>query len=395
MKKTLAMATLLFLFIQLAGFGQNRSITFIDKPVAELLKMAKAQNKLVFVDGFTTWCGPCKWMAANMFTNDTIADYYNKTFICAHFDMEKGEGPEIAKTFQVMAYPTLLFINGDGELVHKRVGVAQKVRDYLDMGAVALTPGESFTACLKQYQAGNRDQKFIMKFCERLKEAYMPFDDPVQQYFATHKESSLTSRGNWDMIYNYLSDINSSVFEYLLHHQKEYMKLYTKDSVNAKIYSVFFQAITAGNKNKAASDSNFKELTQKIKNSGFEEAGMVIFDGTLNLHVMRGELDKFLDLAVSGLDTYYSGDYVKLNKMAFTFSQLTKEKKYLEKAAEWAKKAIVLKNSAENNDTYANLMFKLGNKGEAVKYEQKALDAAIQEKISTKPFETSLKIFKQ
>ena len=75
MKKTLAMATLLFLFIQLAGFGQNRSITFIDKPVAELLKMAKAQNKLVFVDGFTTWCGPCKWMAANMFTNDTIADY--------------------------------------------------------------------------------------------------------------------------------------------------------------------------------------------------------------------------------------------------------------------------------------------------------------------------------
>ena len=102
-------------------------------------------------------------MATNMFTTDSVADYYNKTFICAHFDMEKGEGPELAKTFQVMAYPTLLFINANGELVHKRVGAAQQARDYIRMGKDALTPGEGFVACLKKFQDGNRDPVFLLK----------------------------------------------------------------------------------------------------------------------------------------------------------------------------------------------------------------------------------------
>src|SRR5476649_1062437 len=86
------------------GFAQDKCIQFDHSTWAELLAKAKQQNKMIFVDAYTTWCGPCKWMAKNVFTNDTVAEFYDKTFICAKIDMEKGEGPELAKKYEVRAY---------------------------------------------------------------------------------------------------------------------------------------------------------------------------------------------------------------------------------------------------------------------------------------------------
>ncbi len=395
MKKILPILTMILLFSWSTGLSQNRSIIFIEKPFSELLSMAKNQHKLIFLDAYTTWCGPCKWMAANIFTNDTVADYYNKTFICAHFDMEKGEGTAVAKAFQVRAYPSLLFIDSSGAMVHMRVGVAQKIQDYLDMGNVALTPGEGFNACLKKFQEGNRDPKFMIKFLERLQGAYLPVTEPLNLYFASQKESDLLNRANWDIIYEYTTDMDSKEFGFLLSHQKEYSKLYAKDSVNSKIYNVYLKAISASGRSRTFSEATFNELKQKIRNSGYEKAGMVIFDGEQNIHLMKGEMEKFINNAYTGIDLYYSGDYVKLNEIARAFFQTTSDKKNLEKAAMWAKKSIALKSTSQNNDTYANLMFKLGKKEEAIKFEKRAIEIANKENIPTKDYELSLKKFRE
>ena len=86
MQKFILTLILIFTIIIPKGFSQNRSIKFVEKPWKELIAMAKQDNKMIFLDAFASWCGPCKWMAANMFTNDTVADYYNKTFICASIE---------------------------------------------------------------------------------------------------------------------------------------------------------------------------------------------------------------------------------------------------------------------------------------------------------------------
>jgi thiol-disulfide isomerase/thioredoxin len=395
MKHKLQLLTIILTLSCHQGFSQNRSIAFIEKPWSELLAQAASQNKMIFLDAYTSWCGPCKWMAANMFTNDTIADYYNKTFICAHFDMEKGEGVQLAQTYQVRAYPTLLFISPKGEMVHKRVGAPQKVQDYLDMGNIALTPGEGFNAYEKQFQAGNRDPKFIMKYLDRLQGAYMPINEPLKIYFASQKETDLLTRANWEMIYLYVSDMDSPQFDYLMKHQKEYEKLYTKDSVDTKIFTVYVQALASLSRSRSFTEESYNQLKQKIKASGYSGAGKVIFAGDLNLYQMKSEMDKFIDLAYSGLDTYYGNDYMMLNRMAWNFFQVSTEPKYLEKASGWAKKSIELNSTAENNDTYANLQFKLGNKAEAVKYGKTALDLAIREKIDQKEYEDNLKKYQE
>ena len=134
---------------------------------------------------------------------------------------------------------------------------------------------------------------------------------------------------------------------------------------------------------------------KKIKATGFSDAEKVIFSGDLNLYQMKSEPEKFLNLAYSGLNKYYSGDYTMLNRMARYFLQITTEQKYLEKAADWAKQSISLKSTAENNDTYASLVFKLGNKSEAVKFEKEALELAKKEKITLKGYEDKLKKFQE
>jgi thiol-disulfide isomerase/thioredoxin len=395
MKNKLTLITIALLFSVFTGFSQNRSIAFIDKTWAELLELAKTQDKLIFLDGYATWCGPCKWMAANMFTNDTVADYYNKTFICAHYDMEKGEGIQLARSYQVQAYPTLLFISKSGEMVHKRVGAPQKVQDYLDMGKIALTPGEGFNAYVKKFQDGDRDPKFIMKYLDRLQGAYMPINEPLRQYFASQQEADLTNRANWEMIYLFLTDMDSREFTYLLKHQQEYGKLYTSDSVNLKIFNVFQQALTSIVRSRSFTADSYNTLREKIRTSGYPDADKVIFTGDLNLYQSKSDMDKFISTAVSGMDKYFGTDYMMLNRVAGIFLQITTEPKNLQAAAGWAKKSITIKSTAENNDTYASLMFKTGNKEEAVKYEKAALEIATKENLQVKTYQDNLKKFQE
>jgi len=112
---------------------ETKGIQFQDISYAEALKKAKSSNKLVFIDAYAVWCGPCKWMAANTFTDEAVGEFYNDNFINLKIDMEKGEGPELSRKLKVTAYPTLFFIDKEGEIV-KRVLGAKPPKEFLKIG---------------------------------------------------------------------------------------------------------------------------------------------------------------------------------------------------------------------------------------------------------------------
>jgi thioredoxin 1 len=97
-------------------------IQFTNARWAEILKKAKAEKKVIFLDAYASWCGPCKMLQKNVFTQKTVGDYFNKRFINVKMDMEKGEGPALSQTYPLEAYPTLLFIDGNGRVVKKAIG---------------------------------------------------------------------------------------------------------------------------------------------------------------------------------------------------------------------------------------------------------------------------------
>lgn len=396
MKQHIAAAALLLLLLTgLSASAQNRSITFVEKPWADIIAQAKAENKLIFLDGYTSWCGPCKWMAANMFTRDTIADYYNKTFVCAHFDMEKGEGIQLAQAFKISAYPTLLFVSPEGEMVHKRVGAPQTVTDYFEMGRIALSPGEGLGAMEKRYREGERDPQFMAKYLDRLQGAYTPVTEPLAAYFASVPEEKLLDRGNWNLLFLYENNLDSREFNYLLQHQAEFAARFTSDSVNMKLANTYLQALVGLARSRDFSDESYAKLQQKVRTANFPDAGKVLFTSDLNLCQVRGNMDKFYKTAYDGLSTYYNDDPDMLNRVANFFFQTTADTAFLTKATVWANRSVSLHRTSENVNTLAQLLFKQGKTKEAVELEKEAISLAQKEKVSPKQFEETLRKFEE
>lgn len=88
----------------------------------EALTQAKEENKLIFLDIYASWCGPCKQLKKNTFSNSEVGEYYNNNFVSVAFDGEKGEGAVLAQKYRISAYPSLLFIDGNGNIIGKAVG---------------------------------------------------------------------------------------------------------------------------------------------------------------------------------------------------------------------------------------------------------------------------------
>lgn len=106
--------------------GAEKGTQFFKGTFAQALAKAKKENKKLMVDCYTLWCGPCRYMATNIFPNDTLGAYMNEHFVCMKLDMEHGEGPERNKTFQVEAYPTFIFFDADGKEMSRFEGMAMQ-----------------------------------------------------------------------------------------------------------------------------------------------------------------------------------------------------------------------------------------------------------------------------
>ncbi len=97
-------------------------IRFTTKPFKEVLAAAKVTHKMIFIDAFATWCAPCRELRKTTFKDAKAAAYFNKRFINYSVDVEKGEGIDLAKGWQIEALPTLLIIDENGKVLANHVG---------------------------------------------------------------------------------------------------------------------------------------------------------------------------------------------------------------------------------------------------------------------------------
>lgn len=120
--------------------SQQKGIRFEKELTFEEIKAkALAENKMIFVDLFTTWCGPCKMLVKKTFPDAELGAYFNERFISASIDAEKGEGKKLAKAYTVTVYPTLLFLSANGDLVYKAMGFMPP-KQLIKEGQKALDP---------------------------------------------------------------------------------------------------------------------------------------------------------------------------------------------------------------------------------------------------------------
>ena len=108
--------------VNVRGQAEGKGIDFFQGTWKEAVTRAKEEKKCLFLDAYASWCGPCRAMENEVFTKSEVGDYFNQKFVAIRVDMEKGEGPELAKKFSsIDGYPSLLFFT-DGHLAKTILG---------------------------------------------------------------------------------------------------------------------------------------------------------------------------------------------------------------------------------------------------------------------------------
>ena len=204
-----------------------QGIEFFHGSWEEALAEATKQEKLIFVDAYAEWCGPCKRMAKNVFTQPAVGDFFNKHFINVKMDMEKGEGPEFGMKYPVSAYPTLMFIDFSGEMVHKVKG-AQSVDGFLKLGELALSKIDRSGTYQEAYDNGDRSPELIYNLVKSLNTAGKSSLAISNEYL--RGQTDLNTEFNLKFILEAAVEADSRIFDMMIERKSEITKLVGKEA---------------------------------------------------------------------------------------------------------------------------------------------------------------------
>ena len=337
------------------------------------LAKAKAENKLVFIDAYAEWCGPCKVMARDIFPQKEVGDFFNTRFINLKLDMEKGDNVALAKKYEVRAYPTYLFLDSDGKLVHKGLG-SMPADQFVEVAKVAADTENNYAALSKKIKSGDRSYATIKKFLDQ-----NPYDTGngalVDSYFQTLSENQIYTQENWDMFNNYVNDISSESFRFFIENREKIAGFIGKDKTDQKITN----ALSAAYNQYPDKEDELKKIDSQL----FAAAKSKVDFAKAYRKYNQAKDDKAVWDNLWKVATPYlnlSTNPAELNNMAWMIYEnykKFKDTKMLKTALSWAEKAhLTAPDKDFIADTYAHLLYENGKKKEAVKIETKALEMA-------------------
>lgn len=216
------------------SYGQG--ITFLHD-LDEALAKAKAENKMVFIDFYTSWCAPCKVLSNEVFPLANVGSYFNANFVSCKIQCDdKGVGVELGKKYQVYAYPTLMFIDKNGEMVHSMAG-STSGEGLIEFAKAAANPERNLLALTKEWDAGNRSDEFIAKYFSKLKDAYRgeKASADFAKYFDGLNAKGKAKKSTFEAMKTVGIPPFSPAFEYLEANRKSYAQTVGLEEVDKYI----------------------------------------------------------------------------------------------------------------------------------------------------------------
>ena len=335
----------------------------------EILSKAEQENKLIFVDAYAAWCGPCKKMDRDVFSQKEVGDYFNAKFVNAKIDMEKGEGPGLARSFGVMAYPTLLFVNSRGDVVHRSVGY-HTTDLLLALGEAALDPNKNMGSIEMKYEAGERNPELLYNLAlAKLDAMDGTYVKVAEDYLAT--QADWNTKENREFIYRMVNSLDSKMATHIIDHKPDYEEHLGDRAVSAKINELVQNQVARAEKEEDL--KSIEMLYARIyPEKGAEMAGRL----KMGYYAQREDWPGFAKATNAFLKKFPAQSWDELNEYAWIFYEEVQDKKLLKYALKWAKKSIKMESNYYNNDTVAALYYRLGKKGKALKAANKAIAMA-------------------
>lgn len=363
-----------------------QEINFISGDVHSAREKAKESKKLIFVDAYTSWCGPCKWMAKNVFTNPEVAAFYNASFVCLKLDMEKGEGVEFAQKYDVNSYPTFLFIDAEGNRVHQTCG-KKDASAFIKDGKDALIPETQLITFQKRYDKGGEfELSFLKTYATMLSNAGMNAASIVDELVSHNSATDMINKEDFYLLSEY-AELGNKPFAFIQQYHEKYEGLIGTNDYTQFIHSIFLtEAVRAAKSKTPDQFDKAKELVQKYE---LENNGELL--AHMDWKYAQIEKSNLFQAAQTYIESYKMEDAAELNNAAWAIYENSNEMGQVEIAADWSLKSVKLDRNFANTDTYAHLLSRLGREDEAMSMARVSIDLGKKDNEDTHETEALLK----
>jgi thioredoxin-related protein len=399
--------TILFTFLLNIQYihAQRVGINFENSPNWQAIKeKAKKENKMIFLDAYTTWCIPCREMSVKIFTKKDVGDFFNKNFInvAVQFDKNKQDSKYVQgwyrdvnylkKTYTINSYPTYLFFNTNGEMVHA-ISANFDAKEFIANAEKALNPQTRYETLKRLFESGRRDTAFLSSIISsaQINRDYAQVTKYSNLYLS--KQDNLLSKKNIKLITQSTVKTTDIGYPILLNNSLLVDSVMGQGTAKELIKTILFE----------------EEVFPLLKINGSKKifgVGFYEYQGENNKNVdwisigsnLERKYPKYADEILTESKIMYCqwvrdwngyikvvNDYVrksgnevnvrKLNSYGRTILLFCEESSCFPDALEWSKKVLEVDTPKKPwfINTYSNLLFKVGKKDEAVKAMEEAI----------------------
>lgn len=347
-------------------------IRFFEGTWDEAVAEAKRLDRIIFVDAYAVWCGPCKKMAAEVFPDDKVGEFYNKNFINLKLDAEKGEGLKFREKYPISAFPTLFYIDYTGDVVQQVKG-AQQIDGFIELGKKALTKIDRSQQYVAAYESGDRDPELVLNYVRALNKAGKSSIKISNDYLRSQKD--LSTPFNLRFILEAASEADSRIFDMLIERRAAIEALEPKQAVKEKIREAC--EATAQKALEFRNRDLLEEAIAKMKKYYPEKAASFRTSMEMDYWSAMGDVDKYIAACQQYAKTEAAKDEKALMGLGGALAQqFGHEPKAMQAAENFSKMAADKSTDYKTQLNYAGILMRNGKKDKALEAAKKALEMA-------------------
>ena len=360
------------LILVLTILSVQAQTNFFEGTWKEAFAEAQKQDKYLFIDCYTDWCGWCKVADKKTFPNKKVAEVLNTYFVSVKVDMERGEGVALAQKYRVTGFPSYLMFTPDGAFAKKMTGYTEKPEEFIAEVKKSMDEKGNPNYPSKLMDEVSFPSFYTKAFTNKDSDEKQVNPNVVEVNSWLSRQKDFLSEAVWSVIYRFpLNASNSATF---LSSIREYVKVYGKGEVMDVVSKIAGQKLDVAVESHKQADLDVALIFVDEYMSENKEDTKTYF----RLRFFEGSKDwqGYAKVAQAIIEKNGLANHINaVNNYSWTLYENATELEVLEMAIGWMSQVVELDPQYMYLDTYAALFFKAGKYDKAIAWADKAIAA--------------------
>lgn len=349
------------------AWGQG--IVFEQMTWDAIKEKAKKEGKPIFVDVYASWCEPCKWMEDHTFSEQSVGSFFNEHYISCKMNIDKKEGGEFATEHRVLSYPTLLYFDENGQLVHRLLGSFMP-KELIQKSKDALNPENQIYTLQRRFEGGERDAKFLYQYVFALSSIKEDYSAVADAYLKLKGDEGLLEEENFEFLERFINDYEHEAYRHVLMNKAKFVLAFGMKRIDNYLDTPFrikCYELVEKDAGKAAIRAFHEDVKMTLPHRSD------YFKARINFYYNRGDNRK--DYRFAKKYEKHCKDSKSLNALVrYILDMYGSSKTHLESALEWSDKAILLDENIYTLESKAMVLLALDRRDEALTVAEKQLE---------------------